>query len=198
MRQGILNLAIKIAVFIIGGASLGYCSAQTAIIQGIGVNAIRNGPWIVWPSAGNPKADPYTRAHFARTGELPLASFESVIFRSFQDDSGERLTSACEYTLHGSPIDVRWWNLTVYGHDGTLIANPADRYSFNSDNILLNADGSFKIGISRQPLPGNWIPLQVGDDRSFFVTFRLFGPGQNLLNRLGTALVPKIVKGRCA
>lgn len=191
-----LQIILKVLVFVITGIGLGYCSAQTAIIYGIGVTAVKNGPWVAWPAAGSPSADPYTRAHFAHTGELPLTSFEAIIFRAFEDDKGKPLRSACEYSVQGSAIDVRWWTLTVYSEDGTLIKNPAERYSFNSDNIALGPDNSFKIAISQNAQPGNWIPAGE-DDIDIFLTLRLFGPGQNVLNQLKNVNLPKIVSGRC-
>jgi hypothetical protein len=187
---------LRIAVFLFVGAGLGYCSAQTAIIQGIGVTSIRLGPWTAWPNAGSPKADPYTRAHFAYSGELPLSSFEAVIFRAARDSDGNALEANCEYRVSGQPIDTRWWSLTVYAGDGTLIKNPSDRYSYNANNVLLNTDGSFTVALSRQARTGNWVPLGL-ETTEFFVTLRLFGLSQTLLADISKVPVPRIVKGQC-
>ena len=191
-----LQKLFKFLIFILTGLGLGYCSAQTAIVYGIGVTAVQNSSWTAWPAAGSPAADPYTRAHFAYTGELPLASFEAIIFRAFRDQAGNPLVANCDYTVEGSPLDVSWWNFTVYSDDGLLIENPSDRYSFNSENIVLKADSSFKIALSQEAQPGNWIPTGEEDD-DFFITFRLFGPGQKITNNLKTARLPVITRGKC-
>lgn len=191
-----LQHLIKICVFLAAGSGLGYCSAQTAIVYGLGVTEVKNGAWTAWPAAGSPTADPYTRAHFAYTGELPLSSFEAVIFRAVQDNTGNPLVTNCDYVVEGAPLDVRWWNMTVYAENGTLIANPAQRYSFNSDNILLSADGSFRIALSSTAKPGNWIPTGEAHD-DFFISLRLFGPSQDMLNKLKSIPVPKITRGKC-
>ena len=191
-----LQRLFRILIFVLTGLGLGYCSAQTAIVYGIGVTAVRNGPWTAWPAAGSPSADPYTRAHFANTGELPLASFEAIIFRAFDDQAGNPLVANCDYVVEGSPLDVRWWNFTVYSDEAMLIENPADRYSFNSDNVVLKADSSYQIFLSQKAQSGNWIPTGEEDD-DFVITLRMFGPGQKVTADLANVPLPKITRGKC-
>ena len=46
------------------------------------------GPWSGWISEGNPHADPYTRAHVARSGRLPLTSTVARYFVARTDSAG--------------------------------------------------------------------------------------------------------------
>ena len=64
--------------------------------------------------AGNPDADPYTRAHFARLGRLPVTSTSALYYTAERDDEGYLLTSECDYALDGRPFDAAWWCITAY------------------------------------------------------------------------------------
>src|SRR5690606_40202050 len=55
---------------------LGIGSAWYMIEHGSLLTTARIGPWKSWLSEGNPNADPYTRAHLARSGRLPLTRSE--------------------------------------------------------------------------------------------------------------------------
>ena len=56
-------------------------------------------------SEGNPNADPYTKAHLARSGRLPLTSTTARYFLARTDSDGRELTSACEYSIEGSALE---------------------------------------------------------------------------------------------
>ena len=59
---------------------LGIGSAWYMIERGSPLTTVRAGPWKSWLSEGNPNADPYTRAHLARSGRLPLTSTAARYF----------------------------------------------------------------------------------------------------------------------
>lgn len=186
---------IQILVFLVGSISLGYCSANYAMTRGVHSVSISNGPWTTWPYVASPSADPYTRAHFAGTGKLAVTSYEATTFRATKDSDGEPLKPECSYTISGAPLAARWWSITVYDQDGLLMANPADRYSFNSTNIARRPDGSFSVALSRDVQAGNWIPL--GDSNGFLVLLRIYMPDQRLSGNLATADLPVITRGAC-
>ena len=182
-----MRLIVQIFVFIVGGTSLGYCTADYAMTNGIRAVAVNNGPWKTWPSVAQPHADPYTRAHFA--------AFEAITFRAVSDSEARPLDGSCDYTIEvNQPPPARWWSFTLYGEDGRPVSNPAERHSFNSTNTVRNTDGSLSISISRRVSPGNWLPA---DGDGFFLLFRLYNADQRIANDIANAELPKIVRDEC-
>ena len=124
------SLAYFIGTFVVA-LMLGIGSAWYMIERGSPLTTTKVGPWAGWISEGNPNADPYTEAHVARSGRLPLSSTVARYFTARTDSGGHTLTSACQYLIVGSPLNARWWSLAVYDEYGGLIENPSGRYSFN-------------------------------------------------------------------
>jgi len=120
------------------------------------------GPWTTWVAAGRPDADPYTRAHTARNGLLPLASTLELSYRAKSDSGGGRLHSACEYTIVMDNLDPVWWSLAAFDAQGRLIPNAAERYGYNSDTATREPDGRAVITLARDARPGNWLPIGGG------------------------------------
>ena len=81
--------------------------------------------------AGRPDADPYTRAHTARNGLLPVSSTLELTFRAKTDSRGGRLRSSCDYTIVLQDPEPAWWSLAVFDGQGRLIQNGAERHAFN-------------------------------------------------------------------
>jgi hypothetical protein len=117
------------------------------------------GPWVSWISAGRPDADPYTRAHEARLGILPLSTEVGQTYIARVDSEGRALHSSCDYVITGSEIPSFWWSLTVFDAEGRLIPNVLGRYGFTSDTMALNPNGTFMATLSRDAFPGNWLPI---------------------------------------
>jgi hypothetical protein len=137
---------------------LGLGSAWYMIEEGSALTTSRVGPWSVWRSAGKPDADPYTKAHMARAGRLPITATSALYFFANGDETGAQLSSDCEYVVEGQPLNAAWWSLAIYDGSGRLIPNKADRYSFNRTDVARRADGSFRIVLARSARPGNWLP----------------------------------------
>ena len=191
-----MRALINIFSFLVCGLGLGYCSADYSMQQGLATVSIHNGAWITWPSAGGTDADPYTRAHFAAHGHLPLTVFEAVSFRANSDDDGLLLDQSCEYVVEGRAFKARWWSLTAYNTDRTLMKNPADRHSFNSRSVIYSDPGEFKIVLARTPRPDNWLPLT--STGGFQLTLRLYNPDADTRNNLHAVDLPKIRKVACS
>jgi hypothetical protein len=155
----LLNL-VAFAVVAVGG---GLGSAWYMTEAGSRLSTRTFGPWVVWTSAGRLEADPYTRAHTARNGLLPLSSTLQVVFRAKTDSRGSGLTSTCDYTLLMDDLSPAWWSLAVYDIQGRLIANAAERYAFNSATVMRQPDGRAAIAVSRDARPGNWLPSGRGN-----------------------------------
>jgi hypothetical protein len=180
------SLAYFVGTFVVA-LMLGIGSAWYMIEHGSPLTTTKVGPWDSWVSEGNPNADPYTRAHVARSGRLPLTSTVARYFVAHTDGAGRTLTSDCEYLIQGFPINARWWSLAVYDQYGGLIENSSARYSFNSDEMLRHADGTFRVTLSRHARPENWLP--TGDaDQHLVLLLRIFNPRET--DSLGIGLVP--------
>ncbi len=70
--------------------------------------------------------------------------------------------------LEGAPPDALYWSVTWY--EWTEV-NP----SISSQSIELESDGSYRIVMSVEPQPGNWLPVRDGVDRAV-VYLRAYEP----------------------
>jgi hypothetical protein len=154
LKKALLNLALFLGVSLGGGLA----TAWYMIEAGSRPSTRTFGPWVTWVAAGRPEADPYTRAHIARNGLLPLSSTAVLTFKAKTDSRGTQLSSACDYAVVMDDFDPAWWALAVYDGQGRLIANAADRYAFNSSTAMQRVDGGTTINLSRDARPGNWLP----------------------------------------
>ncbi len=144
------------ALLALGG---GVASAIYMVENGSRISTRTFGAWTTWPAAGRPDADPYTRAHIARTALLPLSSSLEISFRALTDSAGARLSSSCDYAIVVEGLDGVWWSIAAYGGRGQLIANAAERYGFNASTVMREPDGRAVIMLARDARPGNWLPI---------------------------------------
>lgn len=149
-----LNLAAFIGIALIGGV----WSSWIMVEQGSALYTQSSGAWVLWTAAGRTDADPYTRAHFARQGSLPLSTTAVHAWEARVDDDGQKLHSSCEYVLEGDGLLADWWSLAVFDERGSLIANPAERYAYNTRTAALSPDGGLIVTLAREARPGNWLP----------------------------------------
>jgi hypothetical protein len=180
------SLAYFIGTFVVA-LLLGIGSAWHMIERGSPLTTTNVGPWAGWTSEGNPNADPYSKAHLARSGRLPLTSTIARYFVARTDGNGRQLVSHCAYSIHGFPINARWWSLALYDDQGGLIANESDRYAFNSEEALRRADGSFRVNLSGKARPENWLPTGARD-QNLVLMLRIYGPRET--DSAGIGLVP--------
>jgi hypothetical protein len=99
MLRTVFLIAFALAVAIGGGAA----SAWYMIDRGVAFGAVSVGPWTAFPDRGTPAADPYSRARFARTGDLSLGQAEGIVF-SARRDSGGTQGNRFRVLAHNSPI----------------------------------------------------------------------------------------------
>ena len=157
------------------------------------------GPWDGWDSEGNPNADPYTKAHVARSGRLPLTSTIARYFVARTDGAGHTLTSDCQYLIQGAPLNARWWSLAVYDQYGGLIENPSARYSFNSEELLRHSDGTFRVNLSSKARPENWLPSGTVE-QPLVLMLRIYSPRETDASGIGLISgerLPKIERVAC-
>jgi len=136
----------------------GIASSHYMIEVGSPLTTRTIGAWTTWPAAGRADADPYTRAHFARRGSLPVSSTLGQTYEAREDNDGQRLHSSCEYEIEGHDTSASYWSLAVYNVHGRMVPNAAERHAYSSDTIARRADGSYVIVLAREARPGNWLP----------------------------------------
>ncbi len=195
-----MRTLLEIIMLFVVALLLGTGTAQYMIEYGSPLTTQRVGPWSSWVSEGNPNADRYTKAHLARSGRLPLTSTSARYFLARTDSAGSELSSDCEYLIEGFGIDARWWSLALYDRNGSLIANPSERYSFNSDETVRRADGSFRINLASTARPENWLPSGTGPSRSLLLFLRVYGPRQTDSDGIGQVpdnRLPRIERLSC-
>ena len=147
-------------------------------------------------SEGNPNADPYTKAHLARSGRLPLTSTTARYFTANTDSEGDTLTSTCEYSIEGGALNARWWSIAVYDEHGSLIDNPSQRYSFNSEEAIRHSDGSYRITLASNARPENWLPSGSGPERNLVLMLRIYSPRETDSSGIGQIPDDRLPKDR--
>ena len=148
------DIALFLGIVLIGGLGTSWYLVEA----GSPLTTQALGPWVGWTAAARVDADPYTRAHFARNGALPLSGEVARSYLARTDGDGQRMHSSCEYSLDGRDLPAGWWSISVFDDRGRLISNPAQRYAFTSETIALGPDGAFMVALSRDARPGNWLP----------------------------------------
>lgn len=143
---------------------LGLGSAYYMIDDGFALVVGRAGAWKTWINAGGLAADPYTRAHIARSGDLPITSASGLTFFASTDSDGRSLSSYCDYEIIARPLAALWWTIAVFDEDGKLIPNKAARHAFNSQSLTILPDGTQRINLGPAARPGHWLPSGEGHD----------------------------------
>lgn len=157
------RLPFLVALALITAFGLGIGSTVTMLDASAGFGAIKLGPWVAFPEAQMPDADPYAKSHRARAGKLLLGSAEGLTFRADVDQDGKRLSPRCTYEMNGQTPLARFWTLyTANAGDEVLDPGPELPAAFNSWNVLRRPDGTFSIMISPSPQPGNWLAVKHG------------------------------------
>jgi hypothetical protein len=154
----LLRLITDWALFILIVLTGGLVSAYTMIDNGNRLSTVTAGTWTMWTTAGRTDADPYTRAHYARLGALPLPADVAETWMARTDSAGSTLHSSCDYEVAVRPPESSWWSLAVFDANGRLIQNPAGRHVFTSDTGAISPDGRFITLLSRSAGAGNWLP----------------------------------------
>jgi hypothetical protein len=146
---------IAVAAIILAG---GLGTSWYMVEAGTPLTTARRGPWVTWTAAARPDADPYTRAHFASSGTLPVSAEIQRSYVARVDSAGERLHSSCEYAVEGPMPKAEWWSIAVFDDRGRLISNFAERHAFTGQTIAPRSGGGYVIALAREARPGNWLP----------------------------------------
>ena len=171
---------LQLFLVLICGLSLGAAATWYSIQRNHGLGALNIGVWTAWPSAGDVKSDPYTRAKVAAEGEVPLGAAEGLAFHATLDEQGKPLRQECQYNISGQTPLARLWTLTAHTLEGTVLRrenkSPA---SIVSRNLSRHSDGSMSLQIGKTVSASNWIKLN--GNGPYQIVLRLYD------SQLGTA-----------
>lgn len=167
----LIPAVIAFAAIGIGG---GLGSSWYMIERGSPLTTKTYGPWMIWPGAGRPDMDPYTRAHYLRLGLIPQPAGLVETYFARTDSSGQSLRAYCDYRLSGNDPAALSWSLSAFTSSGALIKNRAERYAYGSATVMRSTGGRYQITLSRDAQPGNWLPM--GGTSSIVVVFTVYEP----------------------
>ncbi|WP_349360063.1 DUF1214 domain-containing protein [Stappia sp.] len=190
------SLAATLAAVLTIALVSGLGSAYLAIERGATFDRLRLGAWEAHPVEGTPEADPYSAATHARTGRVPLASGEGLIFFATTDSAGAPLTPACEYLITGKAAPARLWTLTALDASLRLTETVNPRAGLHSRQILRRPDGTFEIRTAARARPGNWLPTAPDAD-GLVLALRLYDTPLTTGTGVANVPMPEIRRGRC-
>lgn len=167
-----MTFFLRFVALVFSSIILGMILTSISLSTGSGFAAQYQDGWKSWKSAGHVKADPYTRAYIAKTGQLPLPPQLAQTYFALYDNAHRRLHSSCSYLIESPTVEAKWWTLGVYDYSGNIYENAYKRYSFNAESALIKFDGGFHIYVSQTPQPENWLP--VGKQGPFVLVYRLY------------------------
>ncbi|MGO8953440.1 MAG: DUF1214 domain-containing protein [Rhodomicrobium sp.] len=184
-------------IFVAIALTLGLGSAWRTVNHGFFAAANRYGPWVFWFREGTADADPYTIAHVARQGVLPVTAASEMVFTATRDSAGSHLSGNCTYEIRGYAVPALWWNIAAFKSDGEIMPSKTGRSGFSSANILSAPEGTFTVRLSPDVQPGNWIPATRGNRVILQLTvLRPLSP-DNLL-KAGGEILPEITLMECS
>jgi hypothetical protein len=194
-----VKLIFKLLFFSTLAVVLGLGSARYMVENGASFTTQQAGPWRFWHNEGKLDADPYTRARAARLGRLPVTAASALFLTAITDSDGGGLTSSCSYEIVARPLPAQWWNIALFNEAGGLIANKAERYSYNSENLTLPTSGAYRIYLSSKARSGAWLPS--GENNKLMLVMNIVRP-QNLADastgKLRPESLPEIRKTGCS
>ncbi|MEM8661591.1 MAG: DUF1214 domain-containing protein [Pseudomonadota bacterium] len=199
-----LKLTIKLVVAALVTVLLSVALFLRNISAGLDSMNVSNGDWVTSAATGSKDAGVMLKATVAIGGLLASTKENSMYYR-LSSIAGEPLSLNCQYRIEGKDYDANWWSITAYGWDNYLIPNAENRYSFNNENIVREADGSWTIKVASDAQQGNWLPIgpsgapgwrQLGDN-DFDLLMRLYTPGPAYLDSPRSAELPTVIKEDC-
>ncbi len=186
----------RFVVYLGLGAFIGLGSTWYVLENGISLDRITLGPWVMRADAGQPIADPYTSAYIARTGHIPMRFDGAMYFTASTDGDGAALQGDCSYAVYGTAPSGAWWTLSLQDGSGNLVENPAKRYSFSSTNVLYEQEDQFRISVSPTARAGNWLP--TGGPDPFVLMLRIHGPDPDYVRDPASVVMPEIETEQCS
>jgi len=136
---------------IIAGVAAGWLSA-VSMIENYGFEALPGQEqWRERRNAADHPAAPYAFGYFINQGKVP-PPLTSRHFTRTTDDDGNQLRSNCLYEVSGPMPAARRWSMAVTGQDGFGV-------TLGAGEAIYEPDGSVRVFLSPQPVPGNRLTL---------------------------------------
>lgn len=189
-----MRLIVLTAAVLAIAAAFGFGTAYLAVRAEPPVGHERIGVWEAWPSLGSRDIDPYGRASVARSGALPLAVGEGLVFLARSDDVGAVLVGSCRYSIGDEWPSARGWTLTVTDMDGRPVADPLGETGATSATVLRDASGRAAITVSHAPSAGNWLRAPEGP---FRLVLRLYDSPLSTSSAIEARQLPAIRRLGC-
>jgi len=170
---------MKSVILIIAGAIIGFMSATMAISERADSSVEpKAGIWHDIANDADENIDPYLRASYASLGWLLPAQGEDQLVEATTDSNGSALDGDCRYLITGKSPQVRWWQIAVVGNDEEGADNDARARpdAISSEGMIAEADGQYRLNVSRGAVSGNWISPGNRDDFRLVMTLRREDP----------------------
>jgi len=139
---------------IIAGVAAGWISA-VSMIENYGFEAAPGqAQWKERRNASDHPAAPYAFGYFINQGKVPPPLTSRHFVRS-TDDDGNQIRTTCLYEVSGPMPAARRWSMAVTGADGVAA-------TLGAGEAVYEPDGSLRVYLSSQPVPGNRLTLPPG------------------------------------
>jgi|JI10StandDraft_1071094.scaffolds.fasta_scaffold23119_8 hypothetical protein len=136
---------------ILAGVAAGWISA-VSLIENYGFEAVAGQPqWHERRNASDHPAAPYAFGYFINQGQVPPPLTSRHFVRS-TDDDGAQLRSDCIYQVAGKMPPARRWSMAILLGEGTVS-------TLGAGETVFEPDGSVRVELSSQPVPGNRLTL---------------------------------------
>ncbi|MCB1382670.1 MAG: DUF1214 domain-containing protein [Notoacmeibacter sp.] len=191
MLRNIIQIAVILALAFGGGI----WSVRAMLERAVRPGSVTVSAWTAYPVAGTPAADPYTKAHIARNGELPLGAGEGLTFAATKDSAGDAITGNCSYRIEGQMPASRLWTLHAEGfrRGQTPVEGLPD--ALHSRRVLYGPDGGVRVLASAAAQPDNWLAIPSEGPLSLVLTF--YDTELASGSRAYEAEMPQILKVGC-
>lgn len=186
---------LVLALVFFAGTLLGIVTAQQAIGGRYALTIQSKGPWTVWPTAVQPRIDPYTRAHQLSYAFLPPNRFETLEYEAQSDSDGRMLDESCSYVLSGPMPKARWWTLQAVSAEKEIGSPEENTQGLISQEVVYEPDGTFRVVLSSEPQPGNW--LKPPDSGPPVLLLRFHSPEAALRRNPLAASLPVVERRAC-
>lgn len=196
LRRRRRSLALDLAIVIAVAMATGFSTAYLAVERAPAFGALRLGVWEARPRQGTREADPYSTATHARTGRVPLASGEGLMFLAETDSTGAALSPRCDYEISGQAAPARLWTLVALDSEMRLVADVSPRSGVDSRHLLRRPDGDFTITAAARARPGNWLPTS-DTAQGLVLALRLYDTPLTTGTGVANVPMPEIRRGTC-
>lgn len=196
LRRRRRSLALDLAIVIAVAMATGFSTAYLAVERAPAFGALRLGVWEARPRQGTREADPYSTATHARTGRVPLASGEGLMFLAETDSTGAALSPRCDYEISGQAAPARLWTLVALDSEMRLVADVSPRSGVDSRHLLRRPDGDFTITAAARARPGNWLPTS-DTAQGLVLALRLYDTPLTTGTGVANVPMPEIRRGAC-